>query len=439
MDRRSRGRSSWARSSSTFFRGTRGAFGDVDNVSRPAYPVGHGGEAGASYGVCFSIEGEGAILAEQTTRENRRSRRIRRVQPVAFKQADGSVGEARKKVSANVSRGGMLLVTREDLFPPEGTWVDLTLQTSSGVSGNVNAIPGRIVHTRFSPEAQLRFAGLKFTERLSEDAARAIGLHSSEDNVVDALRTLQELEASFRGEVRPIPVAEAGEVSRPRAETPEPSMRGIPGPDLGVPLADTSVEAERLRLEMEATVKQFLMATGSYMRAWAEKTVVNRITERHMLSRAKGLEGLRALKTELRTLVEEYPTLVDAQLGRDELWVHRSDFDGKTDGTKSYYDAENEKPAMWLVEEFRGLMGFAGVLLIKHGYDELSKKSEWAPLSHEQAVVAYRGRFELSDEMVSTLKRAAALYDAMAANDAALRDENEAQGREVARGLWDEA
>ena len=378
-------------------------------------------------------------MAQQTTRENRRSRRIRRVQPVGFKQADGSMGEARKTVSANVSRGGMLLVTREDLFPPEGTWIDLMLQPSSGASTNANGIPGRIVHTRFSPEAQLRFAGLKFTENLSEDAARAIGLHSSEDNVVDALRTLQELEASFRGKVRSAPMVEAEEVSRPRTETPEPSLRDIPGPDLGVPLADINVEAERLRLEMEATVKQFLMATGSYMREWAEQTVVDRITERHTLSRAKGIEGLRALKTELRILIEEYPTLVDTQMGRDELWAHRSEFDGKTDGTKSYYDAENEKPAMRLVEEFRGLMGFAGVLLIKHGYDELSKKSEWAPLSHEQAVVAYRGRFVLSDEMMSTLKRAAALYDAMAANDAALRDENEARGRDAARGLWDEA
>ncbi|MCH8204970.1 MAG: PilZ domain-containing protein [Candidatus Hydrogenedentes bacterium] len=378
-------------------------------------------------------------MAQQTTRENRRSRRIRRVQPVGFKQADSSMGEARKTVSANVSRGGMLLVTREDLFPPEGTWIDLMLQPSSGASTNANGIPGRIVHTRFSPEAQLRFAGLKFTENLSEDAARAIGLHSSEDNVVDALRTLQELEASFRGKVRSAPMVEAEEVSRPRTETPEPSLRDIPGPDLGVPLADINVEAERLRLEMEATVKQFLRATGPYLREWAERKVAGTVTKRHALSRAKGIEGLRALKVELRMLIEDYPTLIDTQLNGDELWAHRSDFDGKTDGTQSYYDEENEKPAMWLVDGFRRLMGFTGVLLIKHGFDELSKESDWAPLSHEQAVVAYRGRFAFSDEMMTILKRAAALYDAMAANDATLRDENETHARDAAHRLWDEA
>ncbi len=375
-------------------------------------------------------------MAQQTTRENRRSRRIRKVQPVGFKQADSSMGEARKTVSANVSRGGMLLVTREDLFPPEGTWIDLMPQPYSGAVRNAKGIPGRIVHTRFSREAQLRFAGLEFREALSEDAARAIGLHSSEDNVVDALRTLQELEDSFRGESRSAPMAEAEEVSHPRTETPEP---GIRGPDLGIPSADVSMEAQRLCLEMEATVKQFLIATGSYMREWAEQKVVDTVTARHTLSRAKGIEGLRGLKTELRTLIEEYPALVDTQMSRDELWAHRSEFDGKTDGTKSYYDAENEKPAMWLVDELRGLMGFTGVLLIKHGYDELSKKSEWAPLSHEQAVVAYRGRFALSDEMMATLKRSAALYDAMAANNTLLRAENEAQARDAARGLWDDA
>jgi len=375
-------------------------------------------------------------LEQQKTRDNRRSRRIRRVQPVGFKQADSSGGEARKTVSANVSRGGMLLVTREDIFPPEGTWVNLMPSSSSGADGYADAISGRIVYTRFSPEAKLRFAGLEFSSELSDDAARAVGLHSSEDNVVDALRTLQELEESFRGEARPEPKAKATEISRPRTQTRAP---GMPGPDLGVPSADLSVEAERLRLEMEAAVKQFLMATGPYLREWAERKVAGTVTRRHALSRAKGIEGLRALKVELRMLIEDYPTLIDTQLNGDELWAHRSDFDGKTDGTQSYYDEENEKPAMWLVDGFRRLMGFTGVLLIKHGYDELSKESDWAPLSHEQAVVAYRGRFAFSDEMMTILKRAAALYDAMAANDAMLREENEAHARDAARRLWDEA
>ena len=378
-------------------------------------------------------------MEQQKTRDNRRSRRIRRVQPVGFKQADSSGGEARKTVSANVSRGGMLLVTREDMFPPEGTWVNLMPSSSPGADGYADEISGRIVYTRFSPEAKLRFAGLEFSSELSDGAARAIGLHSSEDNVVDALRTLQELEESFRGEAGPSPEAKAAEISRPRTQTPAPVTPAMPGPDLGVPSADLNVEAERLRLEMEAAVKQFLKATGPYLREWAERKVAGTVTKRHALSRAKGIEGLRALKVELRMLIEDYPTLIDTQLNGDELWAHRSEFDGETNGTQSYYDAENEKPAMWLVDGFRRLMGFAGVLLIKHGYEELSKESDWAPLSHEHAVVAFRGRFAFSDEMMSTLNRAAALYDAMAANDAMLREENEAHARDEARRLWDEA
>ena len=378
-------------------------------------------------------------MEQQKTRDGRRSPRIRRVQPVGFRQADGSAGEARKTVSANVSRGGMLLVTREDMFPPEGTWVNLMPSPSSGDVTYSNAIPGRIVHTRFSREAKLRFAGLEFSGELSDDAARAIGLHLSEDNVVDALKTLQELEESFRGEARSAPKAEVVEVSPPRAETYTRSMQSMPGPDLGVPSADLGVEAERLRLEMEAAVKQFLMATGPYLCDWAERKIADTVATKHALSRAKGVEGLRALKVELRMLITDYPTLVEAQLNEDELWAHRSDFDGKTDGTQSYYDKDSEKPAMWIVDGFRRLMGFTGVLLIKHGFDELSKKSEWAPLSHERAVVAYRGRFAFSDEMISTLKRAAALYDAMAANDTMLCEEDEAHARDAARRLWDEA
>lgn len=375
-------------------------------------------------------------MQQKASRENRRSARIRKVKPVAFTPVDGAENGGQKTVSANVSLGGMLLVTRDDVFPPAGTWIDVTPQSSQGVLMDSRTIPGRIVHTRISPEARLRFAGLEFREELTEDAARSLGLHSPEDNVIDALKTLQELEDSFRAGTQRSSEIVAREISPPDLEVPSLDM---PKPDLGTPAADLSVEAERLRLEMESTCKRFINAAGSFMRDWAQNKVADTVARRHALSRAKGVEGLRPLKAELRLLLQDYSALIDAQVNRDELWAHRGELDGDSSGTKSYYDMENEKPASWLVDEFRCLMGFAGVLLIKHGYDEISKKSDWAPLSHEQAVVAYRGRFAFSDDMTAALKPASALFDAMCVNEKMLHEEKEAQARDEARRLWDEA
>ena len=177
----------------------------------------------------------------------------------------------------------------------------------------------------------------------------------------------------------------------------------MPEADLGTPAADLSVEAERLRLEMESACKSFLNAAGPFVREWAQDKIADTIARRHALSRAKGVEGLRPLKAELRLLLQDYPALINAQLNRDELWAHRGELDGGANGTKTYYDVKNEKPALWLVDEFRRLMGFAGVLLIKHGFDELSKKSDWAPLSHEQAVVAYCWRLAFAGALTVPL------------------------------------
>ncbi|MDK1021843.1 MAG: hypothetical protein QGD90_09440, partial [Candidatus Hydrogenedentes bacterium] len=65
-------------------------------------------------------------MQQQASRENRRSARIRKVQPVGFRRSDGTKNGGQKTVSANVSLGGMLLVTREDVFPPAGTWINVT-------------------------------------------------------------------------------------------------------------------------------------------------------------------------------------------------------------------------------------------------------------------------------------------------------------------------
>ncbi len=375
-------------------------------------------------------------MQQQVSRENRRSARIRKVQPVGFRRTDGADNGGQKTVSANVSRGGMLLVTREDVFPPAGTWINVTPQSAQRATMAGKVIPSRIVYTRDSPDVRLSFAGLEFTEELTEDAARSLGLHLPEDNVIEALKTLQELENSFRPETQAPSETMDEEISN--LDVQMPSL-AIPEPDLGTPAADLSIEAERLRAEMDSTCRNFFDAAASFMCAWAQDKIADTVTRRHALSRAKGVEGLRPLKSELHALLEDYPTLIEAQMNRDELWAHRRELDGGTNGTKSYYDVENEKPAVWLVDEFRRLMGFTGVLLIKHGYDELSKESDWLPLSHEQAVVAYRGRFAFSDRMTAEMKRGAALFDAMCANEGLLREEKEAQARDQAHSLWDEA
>lgn len=367
----------------------------------------------------------------QMGRENRRTARVRRVLPMGFKPAGQAMtAAARKTVSANISRGGMLLVTRQDEFPAAGIWIDLMPMAPAGEIGAGSSLSGRIVYKRFSPKAELSFAGLEFAEELSPDAARSVRLDSAEDDVIDALKTLQELEDRCDAEA---PV-KTGAAMAPLAlgEECEPPLEVY---DVGVETSDLEIEVERLYLELESTCKRFMEQTRSFICAWAEKKLVDTVAERHALSRAKGTEGLRALKSELTSLVEDYPALIDAQLNRDEHWPHRDEVKDAT-GTMNYYDAENERPARWLVDEIRRLMGFTGVVLIKHGYDELSKQSDWAPVSRGQAVVAYRGRFAISDEMAASLKLGALQFDALREKSKRLQAAREMLARDEIRRMW---
>lgn len=364
--------------------------------------------------------------------ENRRSTRVRRVLPMGFKRAGHlATAAACKTVSANISRGGMLLVTREDEFPATGIWVDLMPMIPEKALGSGASFSGRIVYKRFSPKAELSFAGLEFAEALSPEAARAVRLDSEEDDVIDALKKLQELEdrkgsdAFMMTDLEVIPIAVEDGDDLSLEVSSEPTEEN----------SELEVEAERLYLELESTCKRFMAETRLFMRSWAEQKLAETVAERHALSRAKGPEGLRALKTDLNTLLEDYPALLDAQLDRDEHWAHRDEVKGAT-GSSNYYDADNEMPAPWLVEELRRLMGFTGVLLVKHGFEELSNSSDWAPVSHGQALVAYRGRFAISDEMASSLKLAALQFDTMRAKAKELHEAREMRARDEIKKMW---
>ena len=368
----------------------------------------------------------------QLGRDNRRSARVRRVLPMGFKPAGQiTAAPACKTVSANISRGGMLLVTREDEFPATGIWVDLMPMMPEGAAGDGASLSGRIVYKRFSPKAELSFAGLEFAEVLSPAAARAVRLDSEEDDVIDALTKLKELEDRSDSDSLRMSELEVAPIAFEEEEGP-PLEVPI---EMDVDISSMEIEAERHYLELESTCKRFMQETRSFMRAWAEKKLADTVAGRHALSRAKGAEGLRALKSELASLIQDYPALIDAQLNRDEHWAHRDEVKDAT-GASNYYDAENEKPAPWIVEEIRRLMGFAGVLLIKHGYEELSKRSDWAPVSHGQALVVYRGRFAISDEMVSTLKLGSLQFDELRETAKQLQAAREMQAQDEIRKLW---
>ena len=354
-------------------------------------------------------------MEQRTGRELRQSTRVRRVQPVRFRAAGSTDMPTRKTVSANVSRGGMLLVSRTDSFPPSGTWIDLVPQSANGALMDDRDISGRIVYTRISPENSLAFAGLEFLNGLDERSAHAFGLVSGEDTVLDALNTLQELEKACR-------------TGSPRTSvSPKPISESAP------------MVIDQLGGAFDLARAQFLSATESFLRSWAKETVIENVIEHHAVSLNKGAEGLGTLKSDLRTLLDSYPSMVDEMLNARERRPRDSDSRSPLRETTSYYDAENDNPAPWIAEALRNLMGSAGELLAKHGYEVHLHGSDWTNGSTESSAFRYRGSFTLPEELTTALMHLDELANRLSDSAVQWANSEEDRVRMEARRLWDES
>ncbi len=353
----------------------------------------------------------------QSHEELRRAVRIRKVRPVAFAAPGNESDTFRRTVSANVSRGGMLLVSRKDRFPPAGsalTIMPYSADTQGGASG-WSAIPGRIVYTRFSPRTELRFAGLKFETELSEIAARSIGLDGAPDAVAHTLQALERVEALADD------LAEIDLSTTPTAES-------------------IGREVMAVRRKMDDACTEFFHATESFLRTWGEKRLRDTIARRHALALAKGGAGIRALKDEWRALEDGIPALVDAQLNRDSLWPHRQVSATNLDVDRRdtwFYDSDRDQPPARIMEELRKLAGFIGRIIVRHGFEDISDGGEWSATAHEGALVCFSGPFAISDAMRAALARATTLEEEYRQLLARSAQADEESMRAKALNLWE--
>lgn len=354
-------------------------------------------------------------MDNQAVRENRQSARLRKVRPVSLVTRDSGGVKAQKIVSANVSLGGMLLVTRDEQFPAEGSTVTIRPQTVPGLDLPGKAIEGRIVYIRYSPKAELNFAGLEFVDALDDEGAQAVGLKSGEGNVRKALKTLEELEGLC---------------------APEPTESDAAPGDVES-LTDA---ADGIRAELEQARTEFLKAAQSHLGDWIQDKASEAVQSHHALALAMGVEGLRNMKHELRGLISNLPSLVESELGVDDLWPHRAAplaEEALDAGGAAYFDREDGRPSMEIKDNLARLLGFAGVILIKNGFEDLGRGADWVGVSGSGRQVIYRGRFAMSEAMTDTLRSAADLFDRLCKAERELRIASDTQARERARVLWE--
>jgi hypothetical protein len=367
---------------------------------------------------------EQSTLSTSRTAENRRAARKRKVRPVALVAQAVDAEPSLRTVTANVSRSGMLLVTRLDQFPPAGAGVLLVpFEVSAGAPDSNAAIRGRIVYTRYSPRARLRFAGLKFEQDLSERTARMLGLDGAPDAVSDAITTLDQLEAMRSRAPRMIELSPAAPAMREFGIQDELPAERLAGPTEG-----------GLRAELEAARREFYGATAAYFTQWGEERIRRTLGVRHALARAKGLEGLRAMKSDWNELQRNLAALAETELGRGE----ESAIEGGAE-TSPYYNLRLDQPPARMMQALRDLAGHVGRVLLQHGFEDSGAGSDWAPMAHERGRVTFTGTMGISEAMRESLLRMTALHHDLQRADQQAGEARESHARAEVLQLWERA
>jgi hypothetical protein len=192
---------------------------------------------------------------------------------------------------------------------------------------------------------------------------------------------------------------------------------------------------------MEAASREWLEATKRFLRESYPGYVEQAVTDQPEVAREKGVEGLSALKADLRALVEQVPDIVEKQLNDDVLWAHRSGTVETSAVSRQRYASEGARPPELLYAEVAKAIGQVAPLLVRHGFGQKGGFGPWAQQIGRRGTSQWRldQPHVWSEEMNSALRRYDSLYKDIHQAFAELERIKRDKDMSEARDLWEQA
>lgn len=191
-------------------------------------------------------------------------------------------------------------------------------------------------------------------------------------------------------------------------------------------------QVEKLKTEMEKESQEFIRATVEFTSLDFVSRVETAVKNSPEATKAKGLEGLRHLKSELNEIKAKVPELVNKHLDAKKNWLHRQSISNK-DKINAYDEVK-----IWndnLSASVRELTGYVGLLLKKHNMIKANGADDWT----SDNPPTYKYFYEWSETMKNSnanYKKAAEGFCALLNKlNLAKREKEEAE----AKSLWDQA
>ncbi|WP_409305554.1 hypothetical protein [Peribacillus sp. SCS-155] len=126
-------------------------------------------------------------------------------------------------------------------------------------------------------------------------------------------------------------------------------------------------EKDQLILEMDGIKNKFLEEVASFCSVWFDKEAIALIARKSDLAKNLGIEKLKLLKAEVRSLIKNAKNVVAEHMDKEEFWWHQQD-----KGDFSSYSYEH-RPVERIHEAMRYICGKLGVIFSHDGLVKLKQ------------------------------------------------------------------
>lgn len=203
-------------------------------------------------------------------------------------------------------------------------------------------------------------------------------------------------------------------------------------------IKDLEQQIGGLRGQMENICKEFLEVTKEFTVAWFRNHVERTVTSQPKIAKKCGVEELRHFKSDLQKTITMVPRIVEEHVNNDKYWAHRGQIPDEHDRRFARYHVSGRCPLDELDNAVREVLGYRGVILLKHGFAKTGEHSEWeTKYGSEQP--RYKYGYDWSEKMNTVLKQYSDLYDRLIKLDYELKKAKRDKAQAEAKNLWDQA
>lgn len=207
-----------------------------------------------------------------------------------------------------------------------------------------------------------------------------------------------------------------------------------------VQIRNLQVRMDAMRSQMEEICKEFFEATKEFAVAWFQSCIEKEVVSQPGVTKKSGKKGLRNLKTELQSTIAKVPHIVEKHVNQDKYWVHRGQLPDDNDLSSRFgrYQTYGRRAPEELEKGVRELLGYAGAILMKHGFVDTGECSVWE-VQHGSERPRYKYGYDWSGKMNGVIQRYSGQYEELIKLDHEFKKIQQEKAEAEAKDLWNHA